>query len=284
MNDAVNVETQSDEEALASMLSGYNGARGDEPPATVAKEEENNEQPNIEPVHESENLTQQAQPDLSVADELKALKLKVSALASSVEPEIVRKMHGEIGEINRTIKQMQAPAKEAPAEEDELAAALESAEEIANEFPEIGTPLLKALRAMSKKVSSQEPLDIDGIVSKKFASYTEQTAVDQILEEHSDFFEVKESPEFLKWKASKSPEFQTRFNNSWNPAVVGKGISEFKAAQIDQRKREEEQQRRDKKLASAITPQGNQQKSKPSTLSDDEAFHVGYNKGMKRTY
>src|SRR5688572_20295885 len=107
-------DVQDDAAALASAMAGYNKkeARGEQPPADeVIKPEAGQEATPIsgeesseatpEPEHEPE-----PQPNAAdLAAELKALKEKVSS--ASGDAETVRKLHGEIGNINRTLKQLQ---------------------------------------------------------------------------------------------------------------------------------------------------------------------------------
>ncbi len=212
----------------------------------------------------------------SLADELKTLKERVAAANS--DPEHVRRLHGEIGNINRTLQAMQkaAKAEEAPVD-DELTAALKSAEAAAEEYPEVVGPLVKALKAsIARQPAVQaKPEDIDERVTTAVSKARETDAIEALKEEHPDFMTVRETPEYKTWLASKPPEFQTRFNTTWNPAVVARGLTEFK----DSLKKQQSKQTR---LEQAITPKGVPQVVKSSTLPDEQGLLVGYNKGRKR--
>lgn len=273
------VEVQDDAEALASAMAGYNNARGDEPPAEASTEP--SAEPEVTPVIATEPTQPEPAPDTSGADDLKAqlaaLKAQVSALASTSDPESVRKMHGEIGNINRTLKQLQAQPEPAPVE-DELTAALKAADAAAEEFPELAGPLVKAIRLLKPTV--QEPVapateDIDSRVAAKVLAIRQDEANEQLLEDHPDFRTVRTTPEFKTWLSSKPPEFQQRLNTTWNPAVISKGLTEFKETLKSRQKKQD-------RLAAAVTPQGVPQQARPSTLPDEAGFSVGYNKGHKR--
>lgn len=262
-------EIQNDADALASAMAGYNHtARGEQPPADVIAE------PSAEleddPVIEDQLPEPEAQP--SVADELAALKAKVRAMTGDTDA--VRRLHGEIGDINRTLKQMQTPA--APVEDD-LTAALRDAEAAAVDFPEVVGPLVKALKmSLSRQTPTQSaPEDIDGRISNEVARIRQKEAIETLSEEHPDYETVRETNEYKTWLASKTPEFQERFTTTWNPAVVAKGLTEFKDSL-------KTKQRKQDRLAAAVTPQGVPQKAGPSTLPDEAGFAVGYNKGRKR--
>lgn len=199
-------------------------------------------------------------------------------MQSSGDSDAVRKMHGEIGNINRTIKQMQsAPQSAAPAT-DEVAEALIAAEAIANDFPELGAPMVRALKALAARApqAAQAPdIDIDATVTAKVETIRRQDAMEALAEEHPDYETVRETPEYKAWLSSKTPEFQDRFLHTWNPAVVAKGLTDFKDSLAAKQKKQN-------RLAAAVTPQGVPQTGGPSTIPDDQGFLNGYAKKRLR--
>lgn len=270
-------------EELAAAQAGYGRkTRGDEPPVEEPATQPAVEEPAGEQPAEASaaEMSPAPEPELTVttlAEELKALKAKVANTTS--DPEAVRKLHGEIGNINRTLKALQStPAKtdEAPAD-DELAAALKSAEAAAEEYPEVVGPLVKALKAsIARQPAAQaQPEDLAERVTAAVSKARETDAIEALKEEHPDFMTVRDTPEYKTWLSSKPPEFQEKFNTTWNPAVVARGLTEFK----DSLKKQAQKQTR---LATAVAPQGVPQKAGPSTLPDEAGFSVGYNKGRKR--
>ncbi len=270
-------------EELAAAQAGYGRkTRGDEPPVDQPNDQPAAEEPAAEQPAESpaaELPAPDPEPTVStLAEELKALKAKVANTTS--DPEAVRKLHGEIGNINRTLKALQStPAKtdEAPAD-DKLAAALKKAEAAAEEYPEVVGPLVEVLKASiaeRKQAQPAVPEDLDERVTTAVSRIRETDAIEALKEEHPDFMTVRDTPEYKTWLASKPPEFQERFNTTWNPAVVARGLTEFK----DSLKKREQKQTR---LATAVAPQGVPSRAGPSTLPDEAGFSVGYNKGRKR--
>lgn len=260
------MDEQDDQEAidLASAMAGYDKTAREQPPVEDSQES-SAQQEDAPPAVEDH-------PEPSVKDlaqELKDLKAKVAE--SGRAPDEMRKMYGEIGNINRTLQQMQPPPK-APAD-DEFAAALKEAEAQAEDFPELMAPIIKALKA-SRQV--REPaVNIDERVTQAVTSIRQAEAIETLREEHPDYITVRDTAEYKTWLASKTPEFQERFTTTWNPAVVSRGLTEFKESL---KKREQNKSR----LASAVTPQGVTQRAQPSTLPDDEGFNQGYYKGRKR--
>lgn len=252
------VSEQTDEQIAAEVLAGYEkSTRGDQPSVEV-ETQEGIDEPVIDEPHV-----------VTLAEELQALKARIAT--SSGDSAEIRKLHGAVGDINRTLKALQAaPQGEA---DDELALALVSAEASAEEYPEVIGPLVKALKASIAQ--QRRPQDIEERVTSAVSRARETDAIEILKEDHPDFQTVRETPEYKSWITSKPPEFQEKFNNTWNPAVVARGLTEFK----DSLKKRETRQNR---LESAITPQGMPKQVKSSTLSDADALMVGYNSGPKR--
>jgi len=261
------LEQVTEDQELSEIMSGYDSTRSDELP------EEGDHSEGITDTNEEPEQTPEITPEITVSDlseELKALKAKVAA--SHGEADTVRKLHGEIGNINRTLLQMQTPAP-APVEDTDAA----ELDALMEEYPELAGPLIKTLRATQAQLANlQRPTeDIDQRVSQKIAILRQEEAAETLAIEHPDYRSLPGSPEYESWLSSKPPEFQEKFRTTWNPAVVSRGLTEFKESL---RQREAKQER----LANAITPRGVSRKTGASTLSDEEAIWAGYNSGHKR--
>lgn len=279
----------SEAEALASAVAGYEKkTRGAEPPVDEVPTETPEPQAST-PAAETPAAAAAPAPDpapaqdkspsiTELSDELKALREKVKGMTGDADA--TRRMHGEIGNINRTLQQLQAQAKakpdDAPAN-DELTAAITQAEEVANEYPELAGPLVKVIKSMQAQIAKQstaqpESVDVSTLVSKevlKFRAQDENDAIVALKADHPDYITVRETPEYRAWLASKTPEYQEMFNNTWNPAVVSKGLTEFKESL-------KAKAQKTKRLEGAITPAGVPHKPGPSVLPDEEGFNRGY--------
>jgi hypothetical protein len=254
------------EQELTEIMSGYDTSRSDPLPEEGTTEE-------FTVTNEEPEQTPEPTQELTVADlsaELKALKEKVAS--SHGDADSVRKLHGEIGNINRTLLEMKAPPPAPVVDTD--AAELDA---LIEEYPDLVGPLVKTLRATQAQLASLQrpPEDIDNRVAEKIAALRKEEAAETLAIEHPDYRTLPGTPEYENWLSSKTPEFQERFRTTWNPAVVSRGLTEFKESL---KKREEKQER----LASAITPKGVSRKVGESTLSDEEAIWAGYNSGPKR--
>lgn len=264
-DEVIGQEVQDEAAAFADVMAGYEGkARVDETPAEV-------EIPEIIP--ETPVPTEPTQVE-KLASELENLKAQVRATAA--DPDTVRRMHGEIGDINRTLKNLQ---KAAPVD-DELTAAMTDAQKVADEFPELAGPLVKVIKALgAARPAPAEQVDISGRVSEEVETRLQKNAIEALQEDHPDYETVRTTPEFLAWEKTKTPEYQQKLRSTWNPAVVSRGLTEFKdslkALQAVKQKKQD-------RLASAVVAPSASQQSKPSTLPDEEGLWVGYNSGPKR--
>jgi hypothetical protein len=208
----------------------------------------------------------------SLADELAELKKRVNA--SQDTPSEIRKMYGTIGELNRTLQEIKNPPPAQTVEIDEDAAALD---EIIEEYPVLAGPIVKNIRALQDKLGKlsanqhSAPVDdIDDRVARAVQERTQRDAVELLQEEHPDYTAVYKSQEFKTWLSTKPPEYQVRLENTWNPGIVSKGLTEFKNAL----KKSKEKSTR---LASAITPRGVPQSARSSVLPDEDGLMIGYN-------
>jgi hypothetical protein len=197
----------------------------------------------------------------------------------------VRKMHGEIGELNRTIKQIRSLQKaEAPAD-DEFAAALASAEKVAEEYPDIAGPLVKALKVLQARAQTPAPAAVEPETEPQQQEPTQanaqasaedlrvvaaqEAAIRALDEVHPDRLKVKETPEFRTWFAAKPPEYQTKVNTSWNPAVVAQCFTDFKASLAARKSKQN-------RAEAAVQPTGTPQSSQPTVLPDEAGVERGY--------
>lgn len=294
-------ELDAEAQAIAEAQAGYDGkARAQapapevavttaEPPLADPAQPESDEDADAEQDPPAEPAKPTAQE--AVAAQLEDLKAQVRELASkNADGETVRKMHGEIGNINRTLKQLKALEKaEAPAD-DELAAALKNAEDVATEFPDLAGPLVKALKVLQSRMAAPAPEkdtqteqevdeDSDQVLTPEQRAAMQRDleakiAIKSLDEVHPDRHAIKETREFKEWFAAKPPEYQSKVKTSWNAAVVAQCFTDFKAT-VAARKRKQE------RLEAAATPQG-MPRSTPSTISDEEAARRGYERARAK--
>lgn len=297
------VPEQSEEEALRAAQAGYDKTRGGEPPVDLAATASSG-QPLAETTEPEDHIPGESvltadpepQPDPTalMTEQLAAMRAQLQELKDQGVPAAeMRRMYGEIGNINRSLQQLQAAKAvsqaEAPAADD-VAAALAEAEEVAKEFPEIAGPLVKVLRAQARAAAAmqaapaqftpepQQPWvpetpQIDVEAERQRAR--QQAAIEAIDELHPDRHQLKESPEFKAWFAGKTPAYQQRVLTTWNPAVLSQCFSEFKASRTAR-------QRRQDRLEAAVVPQGTGAGGGSSVLPDEQGAWVGYNKSAKR--
>lgn len=287
---------QSDAEALAAAMAGYNARGGNTPPAAEPAEQEqqaNAEQAVAEVPPVEEQQAEQPAPVLqSLEERLAAFKAEVKQQQAEFGHDAVRKLNSEVGAIKRHLKELEPKA--APAEapvDDELTAAIHKAEEAAKDFPDLAGPLVDALKVMGAKASkpaasTQQAMSAEEIsaLAQRAASEAAQqarvtAAQEALAEEHPDWETVRGTPGFQSWLASKPAEYKQKLETTWNPLVVSKGLSEYKDTI---RQQQQAKQQKENRLAGAITPRGVPTPPAPSKLSDEEGFARGYAKAGPR--
>jgi len=289
---AVDAEAQ----ALQDAQAGYANKARAQAPAQPQKEVEttplaetaqsaSEPDPDLEPVPQADPTPS---PQEVLATQLEELRSQVRELKSSnADAATVRKMHGEIGDINRTLKELHAAAKaNTPEEVDDLTAALKQAEETAKEYPEIAGPLLAAIKVMQARMTAPKPAEETPQAQPQKAEVTpaphpsgyskEQLAAIAALDEvHPDRHVINKSAEYQAWLKAKPPEYQKKVTTSWNPAVVAQPFTDFKAFKAAQKRKQD-------RLDAAETPQGTPRQAQPSTLSDEEGARIGYERARRK--
>lgn len=281
--------SQDEAAALAAAEAGYRKATGAAEPAPLEAA--------AEPIESDSGLQAPAnevptEPDLSapepsqsaqdaISEQLEALKAQVRELKSSgADAEAVRRMHGEIGNINRTLKALQTASRQDAPANDELAAAVAKIKKQAEEFPEILGDVAQAMevmhaRVLQTKASEPEPQAADGQTTEEAAQtgYTtaQQVAIQSLDEVHPDRHEVVNTADYKQWFAALPPDVQTKVQTTWNPAVVSQHLTDFK-------KSVEAKKSRQARLDAAVAPKGGAQKPGPTTLTNEQAAMRGYRK------
>lgn len=258
---------QATAESADDQSGGANGGSGDSKPA--------------------EEATQPAEPAASapsVQDELTSLKEKVRSMEASggASAQEIRRLHGEIGSLNRAIKSM---SKTEPAG-DELAAAISRAEKVAEEYPELGGPMVTALKLMSQRQAAQPAAEappaeqVNAPSEQNGYSQEQQQAIKAIDEVHPDRRQIKDSPEFKTWLSTKPAEYQQSFWTTWNPAVVSDCLTKFKTyREVEQTRAaqaEADRKRKQTRLEASVSPQGVPGRVQPQVLPDEAGFARGY--------
>lgn len=285
MNEEVNEETQQGatdvvdnaEQTSASLSAGFNKVRGvkdepadkadeSDPPPAKAEDDTSvvEEAPQVEPLSQEE-----LRAALSKLPELEQFK----GLTSGE----LQKLHGKMGEFNRTLQNLQSAGKPANSEAHKAALA-----KLTDEYPELAETMKPLFEAASPGVSTEQ---ITSIVQEQVGkvkaetdkSIAELLAQIALTEEHPDWKKLPSTPAYAAWIKSKPPEFQQEFNNTWDTGFVAKGLTEFK--QWRDTTYAKQQQKQDR-LAGAVTPTGVPSRDS-RRLPDSAGLSAGFNRVRK---
>jgi hypothetical protein len=252
-------------EAMDSITAGYNKQRGIEPEA-AEQTETVAEVPPEEP------------PQPTVDEKLASLQQTIAELNGT--PASVRKIYGELGSIKQALKELRekpAAASEPASTAPELTALLAEVDRVAEEFPDLAGPLANAIKALGsqRQPAAAAPVQLsDEDFNARYEVRKQTEAREALTEEHDDWETVPNLPEYKDWLKTLDEKSRYRFLNTWNPAVVSKGLTEFKTWRVTA---QAAKAAKDNRLKSAITPAGEGAPT-PSQLPDSAGISVGYNK------
>lgn len=265
------VVTPTQDEASASLAAGFNKVRGIE-----------DEAPEVA-VDTPPAAVEQAQPDPEPAVEALSPEEMRSALAKLPELEQfkgltsqeLQKLHGKMGEFNRTLQNLQAAGK--PANSEAHKAAMQK---LSSEFPELAETIAPLFQGSGGSGVSTD--DITRIVDERVGQVKAETtktieelrAELDLTERHPDWKRVRSTPEFEAWLKSKPEQFRTEFLSTWDTGVVANGLTDFKAWRDTTYKQQQTKQRR---LSGAVTPTGVPSPGQ-RRLPDTAGLSTGFNR------
>lgn len=260
--------------------SGFAEARGEEPPVT---ESVSNEEPAVEQGQQqaeapAAETPQEETPEQNLIAGLTDEQLRgVLAKANMVDDLVVRieKTHGKIGELNRTIQQLQQKNGSANLSAGQL-------KRLSGEYPELASLLAEDLsEALAGTGGGQtqqlDPSAFDARVAEQVSAVEKKFEKKLVLRDHPDFDQVCQSDDFRLWLTTVlPPEESARLNTAWESEYVSGQITAFKtwraaAAESAEKTRES----RNKRLESAVAPTGSRSVT-PNQPSPDDEFEAGF--------
>lgn len=189
-----------------------------------------------------------AEPDLTAKADITVGQLhdlmKAAAAMETLKDSLTRQVggvHGKMGGLERTIKELQA---QTPAGQS-LELKPEHFEEMQKDFPDLVDMTVKgfnrALKASNVKgtapAATPEPIDIqaqvrEGIqaVMPEVIQTAEETATKRMMRSiRPDWETVVHSPDYLAWLKTQPAEYHDKIQNSWEIADVKESIEKFDA-------------------------------------------------------
>ena len=273
-------EIDTTEQASASLSAGFNKVRGttdeaaeikaaepgNEPPAEVELESDSNDAPEIEPLSQ---------------DELRAALAKLPELEQfkGLTAGELQKLHGKMGEFNRTLQNLQTSGK--PANSAAHKAALQK---LTDEYPELAetmAPLFEAAGSgpgvSTEQISEIVKQQVGQAQAETTKTIAELRAQMALTKAHPDWEDLPSTPAYAQWMKSRPAEFQQEFNNTWDTGFVAKGLTEFKKWRDTTYAKQQTKQAR---LAGAVTPTGVPSRTQ-GRLPDSAGLSAGFNRVRK---
>ena len=260
-------EEQAADEAMSAMTAGYNKQRHIDEPA----------EPVVEAVEAVEAVEPAEPAPPTVNETIDALKAQVSELNGT--PASIRKIYGELGNIQRALKQQQSQPTARGEPSPEMLAAIAQADDVAKEYPELAGPLVNLAKLISKQAAPQAAsspaIDVESAIREGIARERQTDAIEALHLEHPDYTVVRGTPEYKEWLAAKDAAFRETFTTTWNAGFVAKGLTAFKTWREAKAQAADVKQKR---LASAVTRKGVGPSTGSTKLPDSAGLAAGYNK------
>ncbi len=201
--------------------------------------------------------------------QLKAI-LERATRVDSIEDQL-SKAHGKIGELNRTLKELQQaktqPTPQAPAVtmDDEQLSEFEST------FPEFAPAVEARARRIANEVLQQAQSGTSQPIDPEQVSRTANLAVMDSM--HRGWRETVSSDDFKLWMATQPEPVQQTYQTTWSAAELGLIVSEFGKHQQESTLQKSSKSKQ--RLEAALIPDARASKAQHG-LSDEDAFRAGF--------
>lgn len=268
MNEEVVVEEKV-ESADAGLSAGFNKVRGTTEEATpvAVQEEPPAAEPEPEPV-----------PEPLSQDELRAAISKLPDLEQfkGQTATDLQKLHGKIGEFNRTLQSLQAAPSAVTGEAHKAAL-----QKLTDEYPELAqtiAPLFEGRGGVStEQIGEMVQQQVGQIKADTQQTISELKAQIKLTKAHPDWEDIPATPEYTLWMKTKTPEFQKEFNETWDTGFVATSLTEFKTWRDTTYAKTKEKQTR---LEGAVTPAGVPSRSQ-GRIPDTAGLSAGFRRVRK---
>lgn len=293
------VVTQTDVQAEESLAKGYHKAKGTTPEDTTktTAAEDTKSEGATDTTTETPNNNQAAAA--AVAEAVKVFGMTEAEFKTALDKAgqggatataEVRKAFGKIGEITRTLQQLQQNLS-APKGRKITAEALKRVNE---ELPGLGAALAQDLQeilggadqAQATAEAKGQQFDPDKYHTEKVAPALEniETRLAEAQDEmqnslltfmHPDWQSYLKTDGFKNWLQTLPEDQRTAVRTSPHASVAGKAITDAKAWNEQQKKAAK---RKNDRLEAAVTPKGTNAAPAQSQPSEEESLRRGYHK------
>lgn len=233
-------------QAASDLSAGFNKVRG------KAEDEPVPDQPPAE------------KPGMS-DDELRALVAKMPELDAfrGQTAQEMQRLHGKLGEFNRTLQALQQAPSAANSE-----AVKAARQKLTDEYPELAETILPLIGSGGGGGVTSEQLEALRSETRQ------QTAAFLLSQAHPDWQTVRATDAYKAWLPTLKEAERAEFLSTWDPGLVSARLSEFKQWRSDTFAKKHEKQTR---LTQAIPPTGVPGRA-GQKLPDSAGLSVGFNR------
>jgi hypothetical protein len=232
------------------------------------------EQPAVPEQEQSEpEVTQEVE-----VDEAEKVQLEIKKLLDDLPnnqaatQKQIEKIHGKLGELNRTLSQMQTGGK--------LKVNASKLTRIAENFDsDFAQSLAEDLSEALEGAGNGSGVDVDtlkeALRTEMATEFDKKMQVSLLKIQHRDYAEIYGSDEFAQWKQTLPADELNELETTWDAAFISDKLTEFKQHKATQNNTTE---RNNERLARAITPSGTKSVQKVIATEED-----GFNSVFEKT-
>jgi hypothetical protein len=280
--------TEEQQQEAKDFEAGFAQARGDQPPTNTDETPASPAVAEASPAPADKPLAGASEPAPATKaepepaftpEQFKALIERVAeidSLKATLESSHA-KTHGKIGELNRTLLQIQQAAAASPAGVKLSVGALKR---LGEDYPDLAKLLAEDLtEALSATGVPQAAPTVDlAPIEERFAQQLDAAnkahEAKLLTVMFPDWRTTTQSADFRLWLETQPEDYRTRINNSWDALEIADALRTHQAAQAAA-KAPAPKQDKTKRLEAAVTPQGVPGDGPPA-LDPEAEFLAGY--------
>lgn len=269
VGDVVVDDVEAEEAAFNAVVSGE--VPEATAPATETQTEQTEEQQTTEPEQtQAETPEEQIDEATKIQGELKKLLDELPSNQAATQKQI-EKIHGKLGEFNRTLSQLQGGGK--------LKVNASKLTRIAENFDSDFAQSLAEDLSEAIESAGGSGVDVDtlkeSLRAEMATEFDKKMQVSLLKMQHRDYAEIYGSEEFAKWKQTLPADELETLESTWDATFIADKLTEFKQYRSANNNTKE---RNNERLARAITPTGTKNVQKVIATEED-----GFNSVFEKT-
>lgn len=220
------VQEAASAEAEADLAAGFS-----DEPGTMTTEPTSDSSPAIIDPNDAPAQVAEVEPQFVLTKAQHQELIESTAQLKAALGQLEGKAFGKMGELQRTLKQMQEATPSGQAVE----ISAEDFKELSEQFPEVAGMQIAGLnRVLGKMKGTGTAVDegrIGALVDERLTKKKQEEVIETLDLVLDGWRETVHSPEYDAWLMTQPDDYQKKMADTWKPSDVKESINRFKAAQ-----------------------------------------------------